>query len=293
MTDLLELFDDLERQTEPERNEIIKAPFGYIGAKSRSIEKITPHLPYRSSYIEAFGGTGAILLARHPSNLEVLNDRYMGIVGFYRCIRNKDMMEKLCDWLEFTVHSREDFLDCRDTWENTNDDVERAAKWYYSIQSSFNSKGGQFGRSTNCRSALAGKIRNCLPMFPIIHERLLKVQIENQDWYQCLLDYDHPDAVFYLDPPYINTYPGAYLYEISKTEHIRLVETIFSLKGFVALSGYSNPLYEEQDWSSRFDWDIRVSSKSMAFTESNNLAGRESITERSTVKEVLWIKESE
>jgi DNA adenine methylase len=34
-------------------------------------------------------------------------------------------------------------------------------------------------------------------------ERMRLVQIENLDWRDCLDRYDDPDAVFYLDPPYV------------------------------------------------------------------------------------------
>ena len=85
------IFEQLEEEsTSFNPSQIIKAPFPYPGAKTRSLKQIIPLLPYRDSYIEPFGGTGAVLLARNPSPLEVLNDRYMGINAFYRCIRDKE-----------------------------------------------------------------------------------------------------------------------------------------------------------------------------------------------------------
>lgn len=294
MPDLMDMFDDLDKQIEPAKKDIIvKAPFGYPGGKSRSIEHILPNLPYRNCYVEPFGGSGAVLLARQRSSLEVLNDRYMGITAFYQCLRNKAMMEKVCEWLALTVHSREEFVECKDTWANVDDPIERAARWYYMIAYSFGSKGNNWGRSVSGRGHLAGKILNRIKEFPAIYERIKKVQIENQDWKDCLRDYDSFDTVFYLDPPYIDAYAGTYKFEMTQDEHKDLIDAIFATEGFVAVSGFSNPLYENRPWDDRIEWEVFSSIKGMAFTEGNkrsHLEGRD--TERSFSKEVLWIKEA-
>ncbi|GAG08047.1 unnamed protein product, partial [marine sediment metagenome] len=199
------LFDDLDlidNQSSKDAN-ILRAPFGYPGGKSRSLGNILPHLPYRNKYIEPFGGSAAVLLARKPSKLEVFNDRYAGVVAFYRCLRDPILFPKLLEWLDLTIHAREEFTWCKNTWENPDDPVERAGRWYYMVQSSFGSIGRNWGRQTT-RSSMAGKIRRKLKLFPEIHERFFNVQVENQDWEDCLRDYDSPDAVIYCDPPYVD-----------------------------------------------------------------------------------------
>jgi len=293
MADLMSMFEDLERQSEPKSKDVIlRAPFGYPGGKSRSVKHILPHLPYRRVYVEAFGGTGAILLSRKPSDLEVLNDRYMGIVAFYRCLQHPKKMQLLCDRLEVTVHSREDFVWCKETWEDCEDDVERAARWLCMIKYSFSQKGNNWGRATSYRGVLSGKIQNAIKHFPEIHQRLIRTQIENQDWYDCLIDYDSYETVFYLDPPYIDAYAGTYKHEMTKEDHVRLIETIFSLKGFVALSGFSNPVYEERPWDDRYEWEVFQSMRGEVFNEGNKKAHlRQTDDGRRTQKEVLWIKE--
>jgi DNA adenine methylase len=290
---LFEMFEDLDRQTEPEGSKddrIVRAPFGYPGGKTKSVPNILKHLPYRSRYIEPFGGSGAVLLARHKSKLEVLNDKYLGVVAFYRCLRDEKKLYKLIELLELTIHSREDFVDSKNQWENTYDDVERAAKWYYMVNYSFSSLGRNFGRATSHKGIIAGKIRNKLKHFPAIHTRLRKVQIENQDWYDCVNDYDNHDTVFYLDPPYVDVYAGTFTHELPKDEHLKLLETIFKLKGFVAVSGYSNPLYETQPWDHRFSWESFVTIESCVY-KGNNKECLEGKTKRQYAEEVLWIKE--
>ena len=290
--DLESIFDDLERMTEPKSKDVIvRAPFNYPGGKSKSIKHILPHLPYRGGYVEPFGGSAAVLLARNTSRLEVFNDRYAGVVAFYRCIRDKNKMEALCTRLDLTIHSREEFVWCKQTWENVEDDVERAARWYYTIQYSFAGLGRNFGRSTSTKSVMSGKLRNRIPEFFSIHERIKRVQIENQDWYDCLKDFDDPDTVFYLDPPYLDASAGIYKHEMTRSDHQSLLDTVFSLDGFVAVSGYSNPLYEEQDWDDRFEWDSFVSIQSIGGGEGNKKSQMTHLEKRETAKEILWIKE--
>ncbi len=293
--ELMSMFEDLDRHTvKKSKDNIIRAPFGYPGGKSRSVYKIIDKLPYRNTYIEVFGGSGAVLLGRHKSDLEVFNDRYAGVVAFYRCMRNPEKLDAMIKWIDTTVHSREDFVWCKDTWENCHDDVERACRWFYMVKYSFASKGTNFGRSTSGRGNLAGKVRNALPLFPGIHERLKNVQIENQDWYDCISDYDSNDAVFYLDPPYIDAYRGTYKHEMSQDQHRSLLELVFSCKGFFAISGYSNPLYENQDWDHRHEWDVYVSIKSEAYTDTNFKSQLESADKnnRGKAKEILWVREA-
>jgi len=90
---------------------------------------------------------------------------------------------------------------------------------------------------------------------PEIAERLLRVQIEHNDWRIVLKTYDGPDTLFYLDPPYVpeTRSAGKYTHELTLSDHSELVERMLALKGKVILSGYSHPIYEPLiDWK-RYD----------------------------------------
>lgn len=290
-SNLQALFDDLERQTTPKtRDEIIRSPLNYPGGKSRSVKYIIEHLPYRGRYIEPFGGSAVVMLSRHTSPLEVYNDRYAGVVAFYRCLRDKQKMEALSERIKLTVHAREEWVWCAETWENVSDDVERAARWYYMLAYSFGGLCRNFGRATNSGSGIAGKIRNAVALFPQIHERFAKVQCENQDWEQCIHDYDDHDAVFYIDPPYVDATDGIYKHPMKHDDHRRLLATIFQTKGFCAVSGYSNPLYESQKWNQRFEWESFVSIQSLGGA-GNNKEHLKNVEKKDHATEVLWIKE--
>ena len=158
---------------------------------------------------------------------------------------------------------------------------------------SFSQIGRNWGRSLSAKCTVAGRIQKSLDLFPRIHERFVNVQVENQDWYNCLMDYDGPDAVFYLDPPYVDVHAGAHKHIMTHNAHRRMLETIFSLQGFVAMSGYPNPLYDSKPWDDRHEWDSFVSIKAMAYTEGNAKKGLENEKGREHTTEILWIKESQ
>jgi site-specific DNA-adenine methylase len=121
----------------------------------------------------------------------------------------------------------------------------------------------------------------------------MNVQIENQDWYDCIKDYDQPEAVFYCDPPYVDVYKGTFKHEMTTDDHRHFLETVFRCQGFVAVSGYSNPLYDNNPWDNVYSWESFVSMSPRAFTDSNSKRNIKDTDKRTHAKEILWIKESQ
>ncbi len=219
-----------------------RVPFSYAGSKTDSLPHILPRLPYMKSYIEVFGGSGVVLLNRRPSDLEVFNDRYGGVVAFFRCVRNRDLLDRLTERIALSPHAREEMIWCKATWENCEDEVERASRWYVMQQSSFAGRGRYFGRVVKGKGLMWRKISENLELFEDIAQRFLAIQIENLDWRHCFTDYDSLETVFYCDPPYWEH--NIYEYFMKKSDHKEMLERIFKCKGFVALSGYKNDLYD-------------------------------------------------
>lgn len=289
--DLLKIFEELDDSKDIRiRESYIRAPFKYVGGKSSLVPELQKYIPYRRSYIEVFGGSAAYLLSRDRSDLEVYNDRYAGVVAFYRCIRDRDKTTRLIERLEWCQHSREEFIFCKD-WQ-VADDVERAARWFYIQHYSFSGLGRCFGRSTTSKNAIP-PIHDKLSGFMEIHERFKGVQIENLDWRECLEDYDSSEAVFYLDPPYVNTPPNSYHEVMSIKDHTDMLELIFNkLQGFVAISGYANDLYDSYKWDQRIEFD-KTSGGTMkpASNKETNNKFQTSFTRGDGQQEILWIKE--
>lgn len=283
LEDMLEALD-----ADTSQAPIIKAPFSWPGGKGKSVEKLQTLIPYRNAYIEPFGGSGAVLLGRHKSKLEVFNDRYSGVTDFYRVLRDPKLLKTLIERLELTVHSREEWVMCKSTWQDVSDPVERAARWYYMLVYSHGVLGRNFGRSVTNSNSMSGKIRDKLASFHLVHARFGDVQIENLDWEVLCYRYDHPMTVMYLDPPYLEVHGGTYKNEMSVDDHKRLLGFVKQSKGTICVSGYSNHLYESAvDWDERHEWTVNIVLKSMG-CEGN---GKDSIKDniRPTAQEVLWI----
>lgn len=283
---------------EPEEKrdkDVLRAPFGWPGGKDQSKNTILKELPYRKSFIEHCGGTGIVILNRVQSKLDVFNDRDSGVTCFYRCLRNQEKMARLVQMLEYSVHSREEFVACKKSWGHCADDVERAFKWYYVTRHSFSQQRRNWGRAIAGTAQQPGMIHSSLLEFPKIHARLKQIQIENLDIFQSLKDYDNADAVHYIDPDYLGSSPGIYKHGIGgESGHQKLLEQVQNGKGYFAISGYAHPIYDANDlkWDKRLVWNVSVTAQAQAFTESNNKLGQKDNLQRTTAEEVLWIKDN-
>lgn len=290
-----ELFDDLfdmddTAAEETSRSETQRAPYGYVGGKSRSLHRILPHLPYRFKWVDHFGGSGVVTLNRQESKLEVFNDRWSGVTCFYKCIQKADKCKRLIERLNATCHSREEFYDCRLQWINEQDEVERAAQWYYMMRSSVIGKGVCFARATNSLAPIV--LHSSLQLFMPIHYRFKNILVENLDFETCFKDFDSHDCVHYCDPPYLNTDPGLYCGGWSVDDLERLIRCIRNSHGFVALSHYSHELLDSQTfWTKRITWEVPITAEVQAFTKENNKQDFAHVQNVDYATEVLYIKE--
>ena len=106
--------------------------------------------------------------------------------------------------------------------------------------------------------------RNYADALPSFTERLAGVVIESKPAHELILEFDTPDTLFYLDPPYVHSTrtlgnphcaKHRYAYELDDEGHRDLAELLREARGMIVLSGYPCPLYDEElyaDWQ-RFD----------------------------------------
>ena len=286
--DLMRIYADLEEL--PVSRECYKrSAFDYPGGKIDSLPHILPLLADLDIFVDVFGGSGIVTLNRKPSKLDVFNDRWSGLVAFYRCIRDASKLDELIERIKLTPYSREEFIWCKQTWEDCTEDVERAARWYTLVQCSFGGLARNFGRSLGLGRPVTKKLYENIPDFAGIHERFKNVQIENLDFRECFKDYDSSTTVFYLDPPYYEN--NIYQVDFRKQDHFEMLDKIFKLKGFVALSGYPNEAYSKFPWDSIHHWPRRDKMKTQATgTDTGHVVGLDMT--RVDVDECLWIKEA-
>ncbi len=203
----------------------------WIGGKKLLRNKIIEQFPGSNEYdryIEVFGGAGWILFAKDKhADMEVFNDANGELINLYRCVKyHADALQKELDW-SFT--SREQFFDSREQIKVRGlTDIQRAARYYMLIKSSFGSDLRSFG--------VRGKnLDNSIEYLSKVKDRLCTTVIENKDFEGLIKTYDREKALFYLDPPYYETEK---YYDVSFTEqdHIRLRNALEDIKGKFILS---------------------------------------------------------
>jgi len=84
-------------------------------------------------------------------------------------------------------------------------------------------------------------------------ERMRGVVVENRPAMRVMADHDGPDTLHYVDPPYLPETRDAgrdYRHEMTRADHLVLLEFVRGLRGDVVLSGYPSALYDEalSDW---------------------------------------------
>ncbi|MHC1722426.1 MAG: DNA adenine methylase [Aminipila sp.] len=207
---------------------------GWIGGKKLLRKEIINLFPKDyERYVEVFGGAGWVLFGKEyeTKQLEVFNDVNSNLINIYRCI--KYHCEELQRELEWLVDSREQFFYFRRQIECQIGltDIQRAARYLYIIKYSF----------CNDRKSFATNSKNMSRTIELMHDvkkRLSRVVIENKDFQNLIKVYDRQGALFYLDPPYVETekyYDGEFTLE----DHIRLRDTLKNIKGKFILS-YNN-----------------------------------------------------
>lgn len=295
MDDLFDMFNDLHEDTSKRSRDkdIIRAPFGYPGGKDRSINQLLEYLPApRDKWIDVCGGSGIVTLNRERSAIvDVYNDRWSGVVAFFRCIRDPIKCQQLSDQINLTMHSREEFVYAKANYDNPAlDDVERANLFYQMIVQSFSTLGRNWARTLNTKANFKRIID--IEYWKQLHSRFSECQIENMDWKECFHDYDSLGSIFYIDPPYPNTDVGIYKHKFSNEDHNNLCKYIHTFaKGYVAVSSYKNTIYDKYPWDDVHIWEVPVTIDS----RSSTLGGNRTYNGQklATAYECLYVKEAD
>lgn len=224
----------------------------YIGGKSRLSNWVISQFPtnYKElRYIEVFGGGGWILFKKEESKLEVYNDLNKNLVNLFKVIR--DDFDKFQHKAEWSLHSREMYYEARERIKEDKffDDIERAM--HYSIErvQSFSGKGG-WAYQVSADKMTSGKWLPFLKRLTLINSRLKRVQIECLDFEELIRKYDSKDALFYLDPPYVDAehYYNVGDVNFGRRDHERLYKVLKKIKGRFVLSYYEHEVVT-QLWS--------------------------------------------
>lgn len=226
----------------------------YHGGKWLLAPWIISHFPEHKIYVEPYGGAGSVLVRKPRSFCEVYNDLDEEVVNLFRIVRDSDQCLKLCTLLELTPFGRLDFAEAR---LDHNDPLERARRIVVRSFLGFGSASFNKDYSTGFRAASketgrphANDWANVPECLWLVTERFRAVTIECRDALEVIAQQDHPEALFYLDPTYLDsTRPNSnkkqYRFNLSLTDHRALAEMLRTIKGKAIVSGYPSELYEQ------------------------------------------------
>lgn len=232
----------------------------YHGGKWMLAPWIISHFPDHRTYVEPFGGGGAVLLRKPRSAAEIYNELDGEIVNLFRVVR--DDGAALRERLRLTPFARAEFELSYEPAEDLLEQARRTVVRSFMGFSSASACGAQTGFRAGSRQSGTTPAHDwhhfpdCLP---VLIERLRGVVIENRDAAEVMLQHDAEDTLHYVDPPYPistrrirNPYcKKGYRFEMTDDDHRRLAEVLRGMRGMVIVSGYPCPLYDEQlfpDW---------------------------------------------
>lgn len=214
-----------------------KSPLGYLGGKSRLAKRIVERIPPHTCYVEPFCGGAWVYFTKDPSRVEVLNDMDGELVSFWRVIRHH--LPEFLRHLEYTLVSREEFIQSSRQDTELLTDVQRAVRYYRLQRMGFGGKttNRTFGTSSVRPSSF--NLERVKEILTQTHRRLARTTIEKLDACECIQKYDAPHTVFYIDPPYWEA--DFYAVSFPKKDFERLRDTLRNVKGQFILSLNDTP----------------------------------------------------
>lgn len=236
---------------------MINAILPYFGGKRALAPRIVEHLGEHHSYWEPFCGSMAVLLAKAPSRVEVVNDLHGDLVNLARVIQHPALGPALYRQLRRTLF-------CEDAYRRAVDDLEtrlvsaldgevvsldRAFAYFVASWQGTNGIAGldRTGRTWARRFTASGgdpaaRFAGAVRSIPAWRRRLERVQVHRSDAFELLAKIADGDGVaIYCDPPYLAK-SAAYRHDFAAEDHGRLA---LALRRFerarVAVSYYDDP----------------------------------------------------
>ncbi|WNY26162.1 DNA adenine methylase [Methanolapillus millepedarum] len=261
------------------------SPLNWIGGKSSHLDFIFSNFPSEHlHFIDVFGGSGAVLLNKQPSQIETYNDINENLVSYFRMMR--DRPDELSRRIQLTPYSRREFENCIRILKNpSSPEIEKARAFFTVANQSFHQNVSCLGTGSwkVCINDVAGgtssavsKYHSKIKMLPAVSDRLKNVQIECADFRKIIKRYDSETSFFYVDPPYPHESRAKrdlYEFEMNREQHIELLDMLNSMEGGALVSTYQNDLYDSElkNWIKIIGQEKRLPSSSKGRKESEIL----------------------
>ena len=224
----------------------IGRPLNYFGSKERmclTIHALIP--PGPSTWVDLFCGSGIVTLRKPRHAREVMNDLNGDVVNLFDVLRGPSSAD-LFRLIELTPFSEEVLYRCYDA-DPSGDSVERA--WQFLVTSWF-SRGGDAHR-TGLRWSKGANVSpemawTRLPSRLVaVANRLRGVCIRKADALKILADYDDPDCILFIDPPYPGSVGRRYAVKMVNDQHEALAKRLATCRARVILTMNPETVYGE------------------------------------------------
>lgn len=204
----------------------MKKPFGHVGGKKLLVDKLEKLLPKDYGnyiYVEPFAGGATLYYYKTPSNkYEVLNDIDNNIYTLLKGLKIYSA-DKINNSLQKLPRTKETF---KKIINNKGADAySKFIRLLYLKKNSF------FGQMTHFSIRDKDKIIHSDIMN--YHDRMKNTKVYNKSYESIIKQFDSPNTLFYLDPPYEKS-EG--LYENPDIDYIKLANILKNIKGKVLLS---------------------------------------------------------
>jgi DNA adenine methylase len=228
----------------------------WFGAKRTIASEIVREIGDHQVYWEPFCGSMAVLLAKPPCRMEVVNDLHSDLINLARCVGHPTIGPALYRRLRRILCSQETFIDALDVIRGNPApdparglDECRALDYFIASWQGMNGVAGisahntNFARRFSSRGGDAGRRwTGAVASIPGWRRRLAGVQVLHSDGIDLVTRIEDRDGTaIYCDPPYLAK--GArYLHDFEDADHVRLAEALRRFtRTRVVLSYYADP----------------------------------------------------
>lgn len=233
----------------------IKPILKYPGSKATMAAWIVSHFPRHVHYLEPYAGTLAVFFEKEKAPHEVINDLDDRLINLFCMVRTRG--EELARLIESTPYARVEYYA---SYERADDPLEDARRF---LVRSWQAHGFKSSCRTGWRNNGVKSLQPVTALWKDLPDRiratidrLRDAEIECAPALALIERYKSVDTLIYADPPYVlSTRKGRKLYrhEMTDADHLALLDTLDAHPGFVVLSGYTCPLYDERltHWARR------------------------------------------
>lgn len=242
----------------------------WFGSKRTLAPTIVHQLGKHSYYFEACAGSMSVLLAKQPSEHEVVCDLHGALTNLAWCVQLEDFAHELYERLQRVLYGDEIYTASKDWLAFNEANILKANKvhqdepdpdWaYHYFIASWMGRNGVTGtarvnyqiatRWTKGGGSGPGRFRAAVESIPAWHDRIRNVHILRRNVFDVLPKLqDDRDLAIYADPPYLaETVAGnsKYLCDFSEADHRMLAEQLRRFKlARIVVSYYAHPLLKE------------------------------------------------